>query len=166
MMNINDLLGLDAERLNWYQMMMRATIVFMLALIYVRIAGLRTFGKMSSFDQITSLIFGAIMGRAIVSDQPFFESMAAALLIMLLHRTAAYLTFRSSKAGKLIKGEMLLLYKDGAMIRQNLQRVHVSERDIMEALYLKLNTKDLNEVSEIYMGRSGEICLIRKKQSV
>src|SRR5438046_4625299 len=96
---LNDLLGLDAEKLEAYQMIFRAIIVFFTTLIFIRIAGIRTLGKQSSFDTLTSLMLGAIMGRAVVTEQSFFGSILATLVLMLLHRLVAWVTFKSKKAG-------------------------------------------------------------------
>src|SRR5690242_5002555 len=96
----HDLLGINADKSTALHMSMRAVLVFIIALIYVRVAGIRTFGRQSSFDQITALMLGSIMGRAIVAaDQPFFPSLLACLVIMVLHRIIAWVSFLSQDAG-------------------------------------------------------------------
>ena len=161
---LNELLGLHEEKLNTYQMCFRALVLFFVALIYVRIAGLRTFGRTSSFDKITALILGAILGRAIVSNQPFFGSLAACLVIMLLHRIIAWITFKSKKAGRILKGEPLLLVRDGAFQIQNMKRSHITEEDILEALHLLPNLSHISDIKEAYLERSGEISIIKHEE--
>ena len=157
-----DLLGLYAEQLTWYQMSLRAVLVFFLSIGYVRIAGIRTFGKASIFDQVTALMLGAIMGRAVVSTQPFFESLLASLVLMLLHRFSGFITYKSHQVGKVLKGERILLFKEGRLKEENLAKAHITEEDIQEALHLLINEKDFNNVDAIYLERSGKLSIVKK----
>ena len=64
---LNHLLGIGEQELTAIHMSSRAVFVFIAALIFMRVAGLRTFGKKTVFDHLTILTVGAIMGRSIVS---------------------------------------------------------------------------------------------------
>src|SRR6187399_2429929 len=121
---IENILGLHAAELTAWQMATRAITVFFISLVLIRVAGIRTLGKQSAFDTLTSLMLGAIMGRAIVTNQPFFESMFAALVLMLLHRLIAWITFKSRLAGKIIKGRNILLFKAGKKQEKNMIQSH------------------------------------------
>src|SRR4051812_18108057 len=111
---IEDLLGIDVGKLQNYQMINRAIVIFFTAILLVRISGIRTLGKQTAFDNLTALMLGAIMGRAIVTaDQPFFGSILATLVIMVLHRLLSWVTFRSKRLGFVFKGSNIMLMKDG-----------------------------------------------------
>jgi uncharacterized membrane protein YcaP (DUF421 family) len=159
---VNDLLGLDTEKLESYQMASRAIVIFFMSLILLRISGIRTLGRQSAFDTLTSLMLGSIMGRAVVAEQSFFGSILAAFLLMLLHRLTAWITYHNKKTGSIIKGEVLLLMKDGNWEKKNLSRAHITEEDIMEALRHDVNISSLDKVKEVYLERSGEISIIKK----
>jgi len=159
---LDNLLGLHAEKLEAYQMAVRAVIIFFTALILVRIAGIRTLGKQSAFDTLTSLMLGAIMGRAIVTDQSFFGSILATLVLMLLHRMVAWLTFKSKKMGSILKGRNILLMRDGARHQKNLAHTHITEEDILEVLRRDVNITSLDKIKEVYLERSGDISIIKE----
>jgi uncharacterized membrane protein YcaP (DUF421 family) len=159
------LLGLHAHELALHQMLARAVIVFIASLGLIRVAGLRTFGKQSAFDEITSLMMGAILGRSIVAAQPFFESLGAALLIMLMHRFVAWLSFRNKIAGKFLKGDPLVLFRKGKFYRKNLIKSHITEDDVSESLRLKLNINDLQNVEEVFLERSGEVSVVKSSEN-
>jgi len=55
---------------------------FFLALVCIRIAGLRALGKKSNFDQVTSLMTGALLAKAIVKEESFNGILAAAVILM------------------------------------------------------------------------------------
>jgi uncharacterized membrane protein YcaP (DUF421 family) len=155
-----ELLGLNAVELQPHQMCVRAVVIFFISLFIIRISAIRVFGKFSAFDNITMLMLGAIMGRAVVTTQSLTGSILALLVIMLLHRFVAWLSFRSRKAGALLKGKQLILMKDGKKYQKNLNRTHITEADILEALRRDLHVTTLDKVKEVYLERSGDISII------
>lgn len=157
-----DVLGLHDIHLTAPHMVFRAIVAFVAALIYVRVTGIRTLGKQSSFDTITLLMFGAIMGRSVVSESSFVGSLLAALVIMVMHRITAFATGRSHKIGLIIKGEACLLYEHGKLIEDTMLRVNITEQDIREAVRVKLSTEDMGRVAKVYVERSGELSVIAK----
>lgn len=160
---IKNLLGIEVEKLQAFQMVDRAIVIFFAAIVLVRVSGIRTLGKQNAFDNLTALILGAIMGRAIVAaEQPFFGSILATLVIMLLHRLLSWITFHSKKSGLLFKGRHLLLIKDGKRFQKNLERANITEADILEALRKDVNTSSLDKIREVILERSGEISFIKE----
>ena len=159
---LTNLLGLEAEKLEPYQMAVRAFVIFFTSLLLIRIAGIRTFGKQSAFDTLTSLMLGAIMGRAVVTNQSFFGSILATLVLMLLHRLMAWLAFRNKKIGAIIKGKNLLLMRAGKKQQKNLSKSHITEDDILEALRRDVNITSLDKIKEVYLERSGDISIIKE----
>jgi uncharacterized membrane protein YcaP (DUF421 family) len=163
MLSLNEILGLNAGELNEYQMAARAFVAFFVSLILIKVSGLRTFGKQSAFDNMTSLMLGAIMGRAVVTTQSFLGSILAALIIMLLHRLLAWISFHSKIAGRIIKNQNIILIKDGQKYFDNMSRVHITEEDILEAARHDANISTMDEVKEVYLERSGYISIVKKK---
>jgi uncharacterized membrane protein YcaP (DUF421 family) len=160
---LNHILGLNAQHLTPVHMAARAFVAFFICLAYIRLAGLRTLGRHSSFDQLTALILGSIMGRSIVSTASFPGALLATLVIMLLHRFVAFVTCRSHKAGNILKGKPLLLWQNGQADQVNMQRENISNADVEEAMRIILTINDLEKVKEIYLERSGEISVVKKE---
>jgi uncharacterized membrane protein YcaP (DUF421 family) len=161
---LSQALGLGEEKLSAAQMGCRAFFVFFIALFYVSIAGLRTLGKKSSFDQITVLIIGALLAKSIVGNEPFFSILFAALLLMILHRLIAWICIKSRKAEYFIKGKPVLLIKDGKPVEHNLKKVHITSPDLYETIRLVLHDDQIEKVKEAYLEVSGEISIIKKEE--
>jgi uncharacterized membrane protein YcaP (DUF421 family) len=78
---IRQLIGPD-ESANPYQMCVRALLLFVVGIIYIRVAGRRTFSQYSPLDIIVALIVGSnlsplMTGKAASfpgSPRPFFSS--------------------------------------------------------------------------------------------
>src|SRR4051812_25993024 len=109
-----ELIGEGEEKLTVVQIGIRAAIIFFIALLLIRFAGRRSFGLHSPFDNVITILLGAILSRSVVhSDVPFFGPIAAATVIAGFHRSLAWITTRNDAIGKIVKGEAKLLFRDG-----------------------------------------------------
>jgi uncharacterized membrane protein YcaP (DUF421 family) len=101
---INHLFG-SGEHLNWVQMSSLAAVSFFFALVLLRIAGMRTFGGKSAFDNVILIILGAVLSRAIVGSSPFIPVMISCFAMVIIHRLLAWVSLYNDFIGWLIKGE-------------------------------------------------------------
>ncbi len=101
---LRDLFG-EGKDLNVVQMSMRAIVIFIIALVLIRIAGLKTFGKNAAFDNIIVITLGAVLSRAIAGVSPFVPVVCASLALVLVHRFVSWLCIRSHAFGLLVKGK-------------------------------------------------------------
>ena len=134
---ITDLLGLESKELLPYQMASRAVVMYIVSIILIRFSGLRLLGKQTPFDHLTVLILGAMLGRAIVAGQSFGGSILAAIVILLLHRLSAWLSFKSRKAGSLLKGEPVPLIKNSGILEKSLAKTQITKNDLEESVRSK-----------------------------
>jgi uncharacterized membrane protein YcaP (DUF421 family) len=153
--------GHDEYELTLLQMCVRAFISFIAAIILLRISGRRTFGMKSPFDNTFVILIGAILAKGVVGSVDFTSCLAACFVLAVSHRLFAYFSLFSGKFGAWIKGDKILLYKDGRMYRKNMIRSLISENDFMERM--RINGCDtLDDIKAAYMERNGEISIIRK----
>ncbi|WP_246000369.1 DUF421 domain-containing protein [Pontibacter diazotrophicus] len=155
--------GIHGEELTWWQMSVRAVVVFFVALIILRIGNHRIFGKNSAFDIVLGIIYGSILSRAITGNSPFIPTLVAALVLVLLHKGLAIVAYHSSFGfGDFIKGERVKLIEDGDLMRDALKKNSVTENDLEEALRKSGTEADLSKIKSAYLERSGKISVIMK----
>ena len=159
-----DLLGLEVKELEWYQMVIRAIVVFLIALAFIRIAGMRSFGFRSPFDIVLSITLGAVLSRCITGHYPFFPCLAAATTLAFFHRIIAWFSYKNTIINKLTEGDPVLLYKDGKKIEKNLEEFNISESDITKALHQQ-NLGDYKKVASIWLETDGTISIVKKDES-
>lgn len=159
---LEEIFGTGSE-LHWWQMSARAALVFTLCLLLLRISGRRSFSLRSSFDTCITILLGAILGRAVTGASPFFPTLSACLMLVLLHRGLAWLCVRSGTISRLANGRPMQLFRDGQIIEGNLGRGLVSEEDIREELRLKNRTTNFQDVEAMYLERNGEISVVEKR---
>lgn len=161
---IEYLIGTE-DRILWWQMIVRTTIIFFIALILVRFGGKRIFGKHTAFDIVLGIVLGSILGRAITGGAPFLTSMVAAFTLVLLHMMIAMTSYRWDFIGGLVKGNFQLLVKDGEIQWDNMKRNSISERDLEESMRMQgKNGVDIADIKTAYFERSGDISIQLKKQ--
>jgi uncharacterized membrane protein YcaP (DUF421 family) len=154
----------DDEHLNALQMSVRAILMFIFAIILIRLGGMRTFGKKSSFDNVIVIMLGAVLARGVVGASPFFSTVTAGLVMIMIHRLMAWISIKNERASVLLKGARIVLYKRGNIIWKNMEKTTISENDLMESLRLETKKTSLEEVETASLETNGRISFILKKE--
>ena len=141
---------------------LRALVMFVIALILLRISGVRTFGKGTNFDLITTFLVGGILSRGIIGATPFFSCVAGSLIVVLVHRALAYITVISPKAEDILKGRKRLLYAEGKFDYSAMRITGISKSDILGDLRLKKHNEILDDVEAVYVEKTGQLRIVLK----
>lgn len=153
--------GQDKD-INSWQMSIRGLSVFIIALILIRIAGRRSFGIKSPFDNIIGIMLGAILSRAVVGASPFIPIVTTCLVIVIAHRSLGWLVVNNKRFGQLIEGNEILLFEKGKFINENMKKGLVGEADILQGVRKSALTDQLEKIDKIFIERNGEISAIKK----
>lgn len=162
---INEVLGLQADKLNVWQMSARAVIVYIAALVTVRLGGdKRLLGKHATFDMILSIIFGATLSRAINGSAPFFPTLGAGMVLMGIHSLFANIAFHIKSFENLIKGKPIVLIRDGQINSKAMRTTSMTSKDLQSSLRLKAKTDEYSSVKIARLESSGEISVIPEEK--
>lgn len=155
---INTSLGLNTTHLNIWQMGLRAIVIYLAALIMVRMVGDRRFiGKYAAFDVILSIIFGSTLSRAINGTSAFFESIFAGFVLVALHWLFSAISYHYRRYESYIKGKAMVLIDNGQLCPQNMKYCHITKQDLTSALRLKCQISELEHVQRAYLESNGDI---------
>jgi uncharacterized membrane protein YcaP (DUF421 family) len=158
--DIRDIIGPNSTEITWWQMSVRAVVIFLFTIFLIRLGMKRAFGKNSSFDIVLAVILGSILSRALTGSAPLFGTMAAALVMVALHTALAAVAFRSDPFGTVVKGASTLLVRDGEIHWDAMRASRITENDLTEAIRLSGEQPDLTRVAAAYLERSGDISVI------
>lgn len=156
---IQDFIGADKGAILWWQMILRATVIFFLALLMVRLAGKRIFGKHTAFDIVLGIVLGSILGRAITGDAPFLLTLLAAITLVFLHWLVAWVALKWDFVGTLVKGNYQALVKDGEIQWDKMKSNKITEKDLLEAIRLHGGGAPIEDIRSAYYERSGDISI-------
>ena len=160
---INFLVG-EGEKLTVLQMSVRAFFMFIIMMMLIRLAGMRTFGKKSSFDNIIVIMLGAILARGVVGASPYWSTVGASVIMVVMHRLIAWISVKNKRFEKLVKGNYIKLYHDDGLIDNNLEKTGMSENDLHESLRLETKKLTLSEIDTAFMETNGRISFILKEK--
>jgi uncharacterized membrane protein YcaP (DUF421 family) len=153
----------QGKDLSALQMSCRGIVVFIIALVLIRISGRRSFGIRAPLDNIIVILLGAILSRAVVGASAFVPVIVSCFAIVLLHRFVGWLIANSKFFARLVESDKILLFEKGKYLDHNLKRVQLTREDVMQGVRKSALTEELEEITHIYIERNGEVSAIRKK---
>ena len=144
------------ESVGW--IILSGLVMVLVVVAIVRITGLRSFSKMSSFDFAVTVAVGSILGSVVASGSPIAQG-ALAIAALLAVQWAISQFRRRSFGSKLVDNRPLLLVRDGAFIEEALTKARVTRSDV----YAKLrqsNVHRMDEVLAVVLETTGDISVI------
>lgn len=119
----------------WWEFMVRATVVYLVLLVMVRLTGKRTVGQFTPFDLLVVMLLSeGVSGSLNGQDESLPGGLIVAVTLVLLDVLIATLTSRSRKADAMLEGNPVLIGRDGVIYRDVLKRERVPEADVEKAL--------------------------------
>jgi uncharacterized membrane protein YcaP (DUF421 family) len=154
----------EGRDLDSLQMAARAVAVFFGGLVFIRIAGRRSFGQRSPFDHVVAILLGATLSRVIVGASPAIPTVMASLAIVLIHRVLAWACVRSPKLERMLVGAEREVFKDGKFDDKQMSAALITKTDVFETARQELHATDLDDVKAAILERNGHVSLISKSE--
>jgi len=152
--------GRDVSDVNALQMALRTMIIYAVTLVLIRLGSKRFLSQATAFDVIVGIMLGSVMSRAINSSAPLIPTIGAGLVLIGLHWLFAMVAYRTDWFGSIVKGEPVLLIKDGQIQQQGVRQAGVSTNDLEQALRLVAQETDPANVKLAYLERNGKISMV------
>ncbi len=140
-----------------------AIAIFVIIVIYVRLAGLRTFAKMSSFDFASTIAIGSILASVIMGTETSLLKGAVALGTILVFQQI-YSAFKISNDDfqDLVENDPVLLMDGSEILYDNLRRTNVSKSDLLAKLR-EANVLRMNQVMAVVLENTGDISVLHQE---
>jgi uncharacterized membrane protein YcaP (DUF421 family) len=135
---------------------------FLVTLVAVRLGHKRSLPRKTPFDAVLLVILAAVLSRAINGSAAFFATLGGDMVLVVLHRLFAFLTFYSHRFGILVKGRPDVIVRDGECDVPMMWRNHVSTHDLDEDMRLSVHTDGLSSIRVARVERSGDVSFIKK----
>ncbi len=156
------LIGAHSADPAWWQMCVRAVIIFVYAVALYRLAPTRAFADLSAIDIVLTVILGSSFSRALTGNAPLLPVLAATALLVLMHVLLTAMAARSDFVSRLVKGRPIQLIKDGSIDWAAIRRGQLGERDLAEQVRLR-GIRSIDDVGDAFLERNGSISAIGKK---
>lgn len=157
--SIHDLIGRDGASIAWWQMTIRAAVVFLFGLVIVRLFGQRAFGRQTVLDVILAIVIGSNLSRTMTASAPLLPTLAASAGLVLIYWAFNHLAARWHRISWLVKGGVIQIAHDGHMDRKAMARAGISRGDLEEAMR-RSGIDSLDQVRSAYLERNGKISVL------
>jgi len=143
-----------------YSLYVRGIVITLFAILLFRTNLSRLYGNHSPLDFIIYIVIGAVLGEAIVNNIALIPSIIVTCLIVGIYRCLAYITYKSHRIGKYIKGDKMPIIKEGKYIEKNLRCCRLTHHDILQSLRVQHSKTDIKSIKEACLERDGQISFI------
>lgn len=158
---IEQLFGHDSHSMEWWQMALRAILVFVYLFALVRIGGRRTFGRFAAFDIAAAVMLGSTLSRALTGNSALGPTLVAGAVLIVLHGLFARLAYGVAALRRTLEGKAVQVIRDGQLLRHAMRHAAITEEDLRGALRASTSSEDLSRVRAAYLESSGKISFVR-----
>ena len=134
--------------------------IYVSVIILTRVAGLRSFSKMSSFDFAITVAIGSVIASTIVAQTP--PLVQAAMALAALYGVQMFVAFARTRwkwVRSAVDNTPLLLMNGQEILHENLKKAKVTEADLIAKLR-EANVIRLSEIRAVVMEATGDISVL------
>lgn len=147
----------------WWVFVLRASVIYLLVMVLVRVSGKRAIGQLTPLDLVLLILIGnAVQNGINGGDNSITGAVIMASTLIALNYAVAFATSRSRRIEHLVEGEPVVLARNGKVFVDVLRRELVSDRDFHEALRLG-NIRCVEEVAVALLETNGHITVIPRQ---
>lgn len=137
-----------------------AVAMYIALIFFTRLAGLRSFSKLSSFDFAITVSFGTLFASAILTqDPPVFRALFALGLIYLLQHGITRLRIYSTLVTQLVDNAPILVMDGATIIEKNLSKAGVTKEDLRSKLR-EANVLQWDDVHAVVVETTGDVTVL------
>tara|TARA_R110002020_G_scaffold184944_6_gene382244 strand:+ start:2222 stop:2743 length:522 start_codon:yes stop_codon:yes gene_type:complete len=137
--------------------------IYLAIIVFTRIAGKRSFSKMSSFDFAMTVAIGSIIASTILSASvSLLQGIVGLAIVYVLQISAAYMR-RNKSFQNLIDNSPLLLMDGPTILEDNLRKARVTESDLRSKLR-EANVLSLSQVRAVVFETTGDISVLHTEE--
>jgi uncharacterized membrane protein YcaP (DUF421 family) len=120
---------------SWWELPVRAAIIYGALLVMVRLSGRRTVGQFTPFDLLVVMLLSESVSSALNGgEESVTGGLLAAATLVALNVVIAFATSRSKRLQTLMEGSPVLVGRDGKIFREVLKKHRVPIGDVEQAL--------------------------------
>jgi uncharacterized membrane protein YcaP (DUF421 family) len=158
---MNNFLHLD---LNWLELVIRGTVVYIFVLLLLRLTGKRQLGQMGATEFVAILLISnAVQNAMNGGDNSVTGGLLLATVIIVLSYTIDYLTFKSPRWEALIQGRPTLLIHHGEVLQRNLDKEHLNLSEV-KTILRRQGIHDLGCIQEAVLESNGSVSVVHKSE--
>ncbi len=147
----------------WWEFILRACVVYVGLLVFIRLSGKRSIGQFTPFDMVLLVLLGnAVQNALLGSDDSVGGGLLLAATLIGLNWCVGAATARSPRLESLIEGEPVLLARDGTVFHQVLRRQMISHADFDKAMR-EYGIERIDDLQLAFLETDGKITIVARR---
>jgi uncharacterized membrane protein YcaP (DUF421 family) len=134
-------------------------VMLLVIVAVVRVVGLRSLAKMSSFDFTVTVAIGSILGSVVASGSPIAQGAAAVASLLVAQWGIAQFRRRSPFGSDVVDNTPILLVREGRFIEEALTKARVTHSDVYARLR-QSNVHRMDQVIAVVLETTGDISVV------
>lgn len=148
----------------WWTFVLRATAIYVLVMVLIRVSGKRAVGQFTPFDLVMLILIGnAVQNGINGGDNSLTGAAIMATTLIALNYGVAFITSRSRRVERIVEGEPVVLARNGKLFEGVLRRELVSRDDFRESLRMN-GIDDVAKVELALLETNGSISVVAKRE--
>ncbi|WP_218919389.1 DUF421 domain-containing protein [Longibacter salinarum] len=140
--------------------LIKAVGIYVVLIAFTRLAGLRSFSKMSSFDFAVTVAFGSLLASTVLAKEPpLAQAVVALAALFLIQYGVSQLRIRSSLVVEAVDNAPVLVMIGPDILTENMKSVQMTKDD----LYAKLreaNVTRMDQVRAVVVESTGDVSVL------
>lgn len=143
---------------------LRAAIMYIMALVMIRLLGKRALGELGPFDFVVMTGVGhTVVSVALDKSIPYYEGIIILGTLAGMEYLMGFMALKNQTLSNIIIGKPVVLIDNGRIIKENLSREKFNVDDLMQELR-KQGVRDLDEVERGILESCGGFSVILKDE--
>jgi uncharacterized membrane protein YcaP (DUF421 family) len=148
----------------WWELPLRATIIYAALLVMVRISGRRTVGQFTPFDLLVVMLLSESVSNGLSGGEDSVTGgLLAATTLVALNVGIAYATSHSQRLENLLEGRPILVGRDGKIFDDVLKAQRVAAGDVDQAL--READCDAAQMKYAFLEADGQISILKESKA-
>ena len=144
----------------WWELVLRATLVYVFLLALIRLTGKRQIGQLSPFDLVLLLVLSnAVQNSMNAGDNSLIGGLLSASTLVVLNSVVAGLTYRSKRLESLIEGRPQVLIHNGRLYEKTMTDARLTHHELNAALR-RAGCLTVNDVHCAVLENNGAISVV------
>lgn len=143
---------------------LKAVVMYFMALIMIRLLGKRALGELGPFDFVVMTGVGhTVVSVALDKSIPFYEGIVILITLAGLEYVMGYMALKNHKLSDIITGRPVVLIDNGSIIRENLAKEKFNLDDLLQELR-RQGIRNIREVDKGILESCGGFSVILKEE--
>ena len=148
-----------------WQVPVSALAMLGIVILVVRVVGLRSFSRMSSFDFAVTVSIGSILGGVATSSVAVANGATAVASLLAAQAVVSWIRSRRSGAEKAFDNSPILLMDGSTFLDDNLRSARVTRSDVVAKLR-EANALRVRDVRAVVLETTGDISVLHGEHQV